>query len=139
MIAYEKSNKTISRKLRKTMTEPEFILWAKIRKGQIKNAIFYRQKPIGGYIVDFCCTKEKLVIELDGGGHYDEAAKAKDKKRDLFLASKGFKVLRFSNADVRGRPGAVLSVIWDNINPSPSGLPLQKGETSPNADKNDAK
>ena len=31
---------------------------------------FQRQKAIGNYIADFYCAKARLVIELDGGGHY---------------------------------------------------------------------
>ncbi|MDR1123100.1 MAG: endonuclease domain-containing protein [Elusimicrobiota bacterium] len=120
MIEYNKNNKSLSRNLRARMTEPELILWSKIRKGQIKNAIFYRQKPVGNYIADFCCTKEKLVIELDGGGHYTDDAKAKDKERDLYLSSKGFTVLRFTNTDIYRDLETVLKVIWDNIKSHPT-------------------
>ncbi|MDR0646653.1 MAG: endonuclease domain-containing protein [Elusimicrobiota bacterium] len=115
MIEYNKNNKTLSRKLRKAMTPPELILWSKLRKRQIKNAIFYRQKPIGNYIADFCCAKERLVVELDGGGHYAGKKQVKDKERDLYLQSKGFRVLRFSNADIYGNLETVLKVIWDNV------------------------
>jgi very-short-patch-repair endonuclease len=137
MIEYNKNNKILSQNLRNSMTEPEIILWSKLRVRQIKNAMFYRQKPIGNYIADFCCSKEKLVIELDGGGHYTDEVKAKDKERDLYFNSRGFRVLRFTNIDICHNLDAVLKVIWDNINPSPPAavLPLQKGENGHAANK----
>ena len=61
---------------------------------------FYRQKPIGDYIVDFYCSKAKTVIELDGSQHYEEAGIARDKERSAILEKYGLKVVRFSNLEV---------------------------------------
>jgi len=48
------------------MTEAEKLLCSKIRRKQLKGVQFYRQKPIGNYIVDFYCPARKIVIEIDG-------------------------------------------------------------------------
>ena len=61
---------------------------------------FQRQKCIGNYIADFYCFKAKLVIELDGGGHYDPVAKQNDDNRTKDLEQYGLKVIRFCNTDI---------------------------------------
>ena len=61
---------------------------------------FNRQKVIGPYIVDFYCASAKLVVELDGSQHYEEAGIAADERRDTFLAEQGLRVLRYTNVDV---------------------------------------
>ena len=94
------------------MTDAEYMLWLKLRRKQLKGYQFYRQKIIGKYIVDFYCPKADLVIELDGGQHYQETGKAKDKARDDVLAVMGVKVLRFSDRDVFENIGGVMEGIW---------------------------
>ncbi len=54
------------------MTDAEKLLWSKIRGKQFKGVQFYRQKTMGNFIVDFYCPKANLVIELDGGQHYND-------------------------------------------------------------------
>ena len=78
-----------------------------------------RQKVIGNYIVDFCCSSAGVIIELDGSQHYEEAGKAKDKIRDDFLKSLGYKVLRYSNLDVNTRFDSVCEDILNHIKASP--------------------
>ncbi len=97
------------------MTEAECLLWSRVRRKQIKGQQFYRQKPLGNYIVDFYCPAAGLVMEVDGGQHYTEEGKAKDKRRDDALAGFGLKVLRFSNVEVLKEIDAVLQVIWENV------------------------
>lgn len=82
------------------MTDAERILWSKIRGKQLNGRQFYRQKPIGNYIVDFYCPSTKLIIELDGGQHYSERGIKKDKTRDKHLKKLGFTVKRYSDMDV---------------------------------------
>ena len=61
---------------------------------------FLRQRIIGNYIVDFCCPKLKLSIEVDGEQHYmPENAKYENDRTD-FLEQKGYKILRFYNSDI---------------------------------------
>ena len=100
MLSYDKQLKKLSQHLRKNMTDAENILWSKLRRKQLKGLHFYRQKIIGKYIVDFYCPKANLVIELDGGQHYSETRKAKDKTRDDVLIEMGMNILRFSDREV---------------------------------------
>ena len=95
-----KKLKNTARTLRNNMTDAERKLWKHIRKKQINGLQFYRQKVIGHYIVDFYCHAAKLVIEVDGGQHYEEEGLEYDEQRDAFLEGQGLKVIRFSNLDV---------------------------------------
>ena len=61
---------------------------------------FYRQKAIQNYIVDFYCPKASLVIELDGGGHYNQKSAENDKERTKIIEKLGIKVIRFCNLDI---------------------------------------
>ena len=97
------------------MTPQEIFLWQKINRKRINGVQFYRQKPIGPYIVDFYAKRPKLIIELDGGHHYENIQMEKDKNRDLYLESLGFIVLRFDNYSVRANWSGVLQVILETI------------------------
>ena len=98
-----------ARELRREMTPHERKLWYMfLRKYPVK---FYKQKIIERYIVDFYCAPAKLVIELDGSQHYEEAGIESDKMRDERLNELGFKVLRFSNREVDREFDAVCDLI----------------------------
>ena len=87
-----------SQVLRRNMTEQERKLWyCFLNKCKFK---FKRQVTVGNYIVDFYCKRAKLVIELDGGQHYQNDAIEYDARRDEFIGSCGFTVLRYSNSDI---------------------------------------
>src|ERR1043165_2714818 len=91
----------IARRLRKTMTRQEVKLWIHLRSWRQRGFHFRRQSPRAGYIVDFVCMKQKLIVELDGGQHnFDEHAD-KDRIRDRRLTRDGFRVLRFWNNEGR--------------------------------------
>jgi very-short-patch-repair endonuclease len=111
VLPYNKGLKEFSRDLRKNMTEAETALWWKLRKRQLNNRQFYRQRIIANYIVDFYCPEEKLVIEIDGSQHYSEPGQAKDRLRDSHLTDLGLKVLRFSAREVMETLEGVLEVI----------------------------
>lgn len=100
MLPYNKRLKGCSRKLRKNMTNAERLLWSEVRRKQLKGYQFYRQKTLGDYIVDFYCPEVNLIIEVDGGQHYSNEGKQKDRLRDDYMASLGLKVLRFSDIEV---------------------------------------
>ena len=108
------------------MTDAERRLWAKIRMKQKRGCQFYRQKPIGDYIVDFFCPKAKLVIEIDGSQHLVGDTIKYDRIRDEYLSSIGLRVLRFTNADVLTHIERVVESIEEKIPLSP---PLKKGDT----------
>ncbi len=112
MLRYNKDLKSFSQQLRKNMTDAERRLWTRLRGKQLKDLQFYRQKPIGDYIVDFYCPKAKLAIELDGGQHYTEEGKEKDRVRDEYLFGVGVQVLRFSDREVLTQTDGVLEKIW---------------------------
>jgi very-short-patch-repair endonuclease len=112
MLSYNKQLKALSQDLRKNMTDAENMLWLRLRRKQLKGHQFYRQKIIGKYIVDFYCPKANLVIELDGGQHYSETGKTRDRTRDDVLREIGIKVLRFSDRDIFENIGAVMEEIW---------------------------
>jgi very-short-patch-repair endonuclease len=99
VIPYNKNLKELSKSLRDNLTEAERCLWARIRLKHL-SYVFYRQKPIGEYIVDFYCPKARLVVEVDGGGHFTEDEASNDRVRDEYMRSLGLTVLRFSNSEV---------------------------------------
>lgn len=94
------SLKEFRRKLRKNQTETEKILWRELRNKRFKGLKFFRQYSINSYILDFYCPQVALAIELDGGGHTQEQVKNADQVRDLYLQSKGIKLIRFWNHEV---------------------------------------
>ena len=100
MLPYNKSLKPFSRKLRSNMTDAEQLLWSRLRNKQISGVQFYRQKPIGSYIVDFYSAAAKLVIELDGSQHLSPEHKAQDEVRDKLMNTMGLLVMRFDNRQV---------------------------------------
>ena len=105
------------------MTDAESKLWSRIRRKQLNGFQFYRQKPLARYIVDFYCPKAKLVIELDGGGHYLKDKKREDEKRDQHFKKLEINVLRFSNLDILNHTDSVLEEIINflqKISPNPS-------------------
>lgn len=97
---YDKKLKLPSRELRKILTKPENLLWSKLMQKQLHNLLFYRQKPLGGYIVDFYCPKAKLVIEVDGGQHFTPQVKEYDDIRDECLKNMEMNILRFNKHEV---------------------------------------
>ena len=99
----------IARILRRNMTRYEKHLWYDyLRHYPTK---FYKQRILGNYIADFYCHKARLVIELDGEGHYSVSGKRHDKERTAVLEELGLAVLRFSNADVEENFEGVCRVI----------------------------
>ena len=87
-----------AKKLRKEMTPWERKLWYLfLRNCGVK---FYKQKPIGKYVVDFYCPNRMLVVELDGSGHCAEAQRQYDAVRTEFLNKKGLQVVRIFNSDI---------------------------------------
>lgn len=87
-----------ARELRKNMTPQEYKLWhIYLKNYPIK---FYRQRIIDSYIVDFYCSKAKLVIEVDGSQHYTKDGMEYDEIRTSVLEKYGLDVLRFSNDDI---------------------------------------
>jgi very-short-patch-repair endonuclease len=102
--AEQKENR---RRLRKEMTSAEGILWAHIRNNKLGYK-FRRQYGIGKYIADFYCPKLRLVIEVDGGGHYEPDKIESDKLRTEYLNSLGITVKRYTNLDIANNLSSVM-------------------------------
>lgn len=138
MLPYERRLKPNSRALRSTMTEAEQKLWYRLRRKQINGWQFYRQKPLGPYIVDFYCPAASLVVEVDGSQHFEAEHVQTDQARDQYLDGLGLRVLRFDNRQVLLETDAVVEVIGQispgsrQIPPSP---PFSKGGAELRADE----
>ena len=109
-IPYNKNLKHFSRKLRKSGTKGEAILWRDVLKArQMKGYQFNRQFPIDNYIVDFISRKLNLIIEIDGNSHIGKSKE--DYARQKHLEDMGFQFLRFSEARVIYRIDEVVAEI----------------------------
>ena len=110
---YDHHNVENARKLRKEMTPWERKLWYNfLRDYPVR---FQRQRPISEFVVDFYCAKARLVIELDGGGHYDPEQQKKDSERTSLLEATGLKVIRFCNRDIDQNFYGVCTVIDEEV------------------------
>ena len=117
-----------ARALRRDATEAEKNHWQQLRQPPFKEHHFRRQATIGSYFADFASHQLRIVIEVDGGQHLDSAT---DDRRTAYLASEGYRVLRFWNNDVLANLSGVLSVIDRAVNadrpPTPDPSPPQAG------------
>ena len=101
--------RSYSQQLRKEATKEERHLWYDFLKNYPIQ--FKRQYLIDQYIVDFYCYKAKLVIELDGSQHYEPKKQIYDQQRTADITAKGFKVLRFTNLEIKRQFSAVCEKI----------------------------
>ena len=87
-----------AREMRTNMTEAEKRMWYQCLKPLPHR--FRRQRPFGGYIVDFYCAAHKLVVEIDGDSHASSDAQKYDAERTAYLEGLGLRVVRFTNREV---------------------------------------
>jgi len=120
-----------ARELRREMTPTECILWKQLRDRRFAGFKFRRQKPLGGFIVDFYCAAASLVVELDGESHVGK--ERRDARRQQALEQQGFKVLRFWDTDVYENLEGVLEVVWRECNTRSGGPPPHPQPLSPEA------
>jgi very-short-patch-repair endonuclease len=104
--------------MRGAPSDAELRLWRLLRDRRLNGIKFRRQVPLGPYIVDFLCVGAKLIVEADGSQH---AESPRDKARDAYLESQGWKVLRFWNNEVLQDFGACKTLIRPFGPPSPRG------------------
>jgi very-short-patch-repair endonuclease len=115
-----------ARRLRREQTVAERILWEALRKLR-KN--FRRQSPIGPYVADFAHLASRLVIEVDGYHHELPERQWRDAKRDAWLKTEGFRVIRFPERQVRNDLSSVIERIVAETAPPPSPtLPPSRGK-----------
>ena len=93
--------------MRKAMTEPEVMLWSRVRGRGPDKPTFRRQHPFGRLILDFYCPAARLTVEVDGATHWDDEAQAKDEARDRWLMGQGVEVLRIPASRIYLDPGGV--------------------------------
>lgn len=119
-------HRAFTKQLRTQLTDCERLLWRQLRNRGLAGMKFRRQHPQPPYVLDFYCAELKLVVELDGGQHYDDAGRERDRRRTRYLQSEGLEVVRFSNLDVLQNLDGVVTEILRRIevrSPHPSPLP----------------
>ena len=102
--------------MRTEMTQPERVLWTALRAKRFDGTKFTRQAPLGPFIADFVARSRKLVIEVDGDTHNDEA---RDERRTAWLAAQGYRVVRVSNDDVMRNLEGVMQIIGEALAAAP--------------------
>ena len=121
-----------AKRMRRDPTPHERIVWRALRQRlPIEGTHFRRQMPIGVYIVDFCCLSHRLIIEVDGSQHGTDDVRRHDDKRTRFLASQGFRMLRFWNEEIDRNIDGVLDTIHAALSgttPTPAPSPQGGGE-----------
>jgi very-short-patch-repair endonuclease len=116
-----------ARRLRRDSTDAERRLWAALRSRRLVGYKFRRQHPIGPFIVDFVCTRHRVVVEADGGQHATDPG---DAVRISELQRAGWRILRFWNPDILTNTQGVIEAIASALqNPSPA-LREREGPTA---------
>jgi very-short-patch-repair endonuclease len=100
-----------ARGMRSKQTPAERQVWARLRLRQMNGVRFLRQYVVGGCILDFYAPSIRLAVELDGGQHYAPDHAESDTARTEWLATRGIRVLRYTNLDV----GRMLADVLDDI------------------------
>ena len=117
-----------AREMRRNPTEAESVLWNYL-SGDKLGVHFRRQHPVFGYIPDFVCIGQKLIIEIDGGYHLADEQPELDAERTQWLNKAGFHVLRFTNEEVLSDIDSILEEISDMVDLE--SLPSTKSNQSP--------
>ncbi|MBV9509784.1 MAG: endonuclease domain-containing protein [Caulobacteraceae bacterium] len=105
-----------ARRLRRDSTVAERILWKALRELKLN---FRRQVPIGRFVIDFAHHQAKLLIEIDGYRHTVEERAKRDAARTDWLVSRGYRVIRFAEKDVRDDREEVVRQIIAAMTPFP--------------------
>jgi very-short-patch-repair endonuclease len=120
-----------AKRLRRTMTRAETLLWRHLKADRLSGLGFRRQSPMGHYIADFVAHSCRLVVEVDGESHDFEERIRHDDHRDRWFASRGYRVLRFTNDDVmKNLEGVILAIgqAAEQVAPPSLTLPRKGGE-----------
>lgn len=108
--------RSTAKKLRASTTpQHERILWRALKELPTDGTHFRRQAPIGSYVVDFFCPAKRLIIELDGGHHSEDATAQRDRERQQWLEREGYRVVRFWNSEINDDLTAVLERIYAEL------------------------
>ena len=114
MVKYERRPLATSRArtMRREMTDAERKLWFLLRDRRFDGAKFRRQAPVGPYIADFVCLRRKLIVEADGGQHFESR---RDASRDRWPVNEGYLVVRYSNIDILKNSEGVLTDLLSHL------------------------
>jgi very-short-patch-repair endonuclease len=116
-----------AKQLRRAMTRAETLLWRHLKAHRLAALGFRRQSPMGNYIADFVAHSRKLIVEVDGESHDFEERIRHDGRRDEWFASRGYRVLRFTNDDVmKNLEGVVLAIDLAAAQVAPPSLTLPR-------------
>jgi chorismate synthase len=107
--------KEFARENRQSQTETEELLWQTVRNRQVGGYKFRRQHPIAGFIPDFVCLEKRLIIEIDGTYHNAEEQKKYDEARAEWLKEHQFKLLRFTNEQIKNDMRSVVTTISETL------------------------
>jgi very-short-patch-repair endonuclease len=116
--SFARSNTQIAkaRELRRNETESEETAWRFLRTFRFQGSKSRRQHAVDQYIVDFCCPRRRLIVELDGSAHAQPSQAKHDASRDPKLQSLEYTIMRVPNGMVLGAPELfvrkVLDVAW---------------------------
>ncbi|MEW6178280.1 MAG: endonuclease domain-containing protein [Pseudomonadota bacterium] len=123
--------RTRAKMMRSEPTDAELRLWQVLRGKRLSGYKFKRQVPIDRYIADFVCFSHRLIVEADGSQHADSEH---DRKRDAYLQSQGFQLMRFTNYDILTNDEGVGAMILSALDGFEDGAgplsptPLPQGE-----------
>ena len=98
-----------ARRNRQNPSQAERVLWSQLRQRQVHDRRFRRQHPIGQYFADFACVELKLIVEVDGDQHGEQARY--DRSRERELERRGWRVLRFGTLEVLENLEGVMELI----------------------------
>jgi very-short-patch-repair endonuclease len=104
--------RSFAKKMRREPTEAEAEMWRLLRDRRLAAFNFRRQVPFQSYILDFVCSEQRLVVEVDGSQH---ASSETDAIRESLLLREGFRIARYWNNDVLQRRAAVLDDIFEKL------------------------
>jgi len=114
----EEHSQSFARALRKRMTKAEVVLWKALKEANRHGCNFRRQHPIGPYVADFASALDRLVIEVDGETHGSDTEVRHDTRRDAYLRSRGWRVIRVSNDDIYTDVERIVEIILAQLPPS---------------------
>jgi very-short-patch-repair endonuclease len=121
-----------ARRLRRTMSLPEVLLWQEVRK-RPDGFKWRKQHRAGPFILDFVCLEARLAIEVDGEAHDRGSNPAHDEARDEWLMAQGYRTLRIPARDILGNMEGALAHILAHCPPlhhppAADGPPPRTGE-----------
>jgi very-short-patch-repair endonuclease len=108
-----------AKQLRSNPTPAEVRLWRLLYPFRTNGFHFRKQVPVGPYYADFVCHHAHIIIEVDGDTHYSKEAIAYDARRDAFMQSKGYTILRFTNEDVTTNRDGIYTIVANSLTSRP--------------------